>query len=83
MSETTSRSATGSLSMWTIYDHPSDYPNTYIARRAEIGRGVIVHTTDTILDQDLEKLRAQLSLRGLVCLTRDPGDDPKIIEVWL
>src|SRR4030095_3138806 len=25
------------LSIWTVYDHPRDYPQHYVARRSEIG----------------------------------------------
>lgn len=71
------------LSIWTVYDHPLDYPETYIARRAEIGVGVVSNTADTIADEDLEKIRDQLRDRGLTRLPRSAGDDPFIIEVWL
>ena len=28
------------LSMWTVYDHPSDFPDLFIARRWEVGEGL-------------------------------------------
>lgn len=71
------------LSIWTIYDHPRDFPDAYVARRAEIGAGVVGHTSDTVTDQDLEKIRAEFRQRGLVRLPRAESDDPVIVEVWL
>lgn len=67
------------LSLWTIYDHPRDFPNNYVARRFELEQP----TSDVILSSDLESLRAELMARGLVCLTRNPADDPVILETWL
>lgn len=71
------------LAMWTVYDHPSDYPDCFIARESFTGRGVIAHTHNTIQADTLEAIREQLVDRGLVCLPRQPADDPVIMEVWL
>lgn len=27
----------GVLSIWTVYDHPLDFPNEYVARRFTVG----------------------------------------------
>ena len=72
----------GILSMWTIYNHPADYPNYFVARRWEVQAGKESPTTDVLLDVDLDKLRAKLP-PGLYCLPRFQGDDPVIMEVWL
>jgi hypothetical protein len=68
-----------SLSMWTIYDHPRDYPHSYVARRFELDKP----TGDFTLSPDLEWLRAQFIARGLICLPRDAADDPVIVETWI
>lgn len=68
---------------WTIYDHPSDYPHAYVARKwlvvagnpePQPAPGVLTHP-------DLGVLRALLP-PGLTMLPRQPGDDPVILETW-
>ena len=68
------------LSLWTVYDHPTDYPDSYVARRFEVPGGP---TDDVLETETLEALRAEFERRGLVCLPRASGDDPRIIETWL
>ena len=67
------------LTTWTVYDHPRDFPHCYVARRFEGERP----TGDLVVAADLDALRQQLIERGLVCLDRDPEDDPAIMETWL
>jgi hypothetical protein len=75
----------GVVSMWTIYRRPRDYPEGYIARAHEAGKGGSVPTDMTIRgDSDsLQMLRTVFAEAGLTCLTRSPQDDPNIVEVWL
>ena len=73
--------ADDSLSMWVIYDHPKDFPDGFIARRHEATR-TGPHPTDDIKTA-ASLLRRELASQGLTRLTRDPDDDPKIVEVWL
>lgn len=73
------------LSLWTIYDHPTDVPEPFgfAVREWHV-------TTDNGAVADsrvqfaltLEKAR-ELIPPGLYCLPRDPDDDPKIVETWL
>jgi hypothetical protein len=76
---------TPSLSMWTVYDHPTDWPNAYIARQYRIlDSGAYVATENVIIAQDLDIIRrAMIEEFGLTCLTRNEGDDVKIIETWV
>lgn len=69
------------LSMWTVYDHPSDHPAHWVARRWEVAKEA-KPTQDLLLADTLEALRAQLP-PGLYRLPRQPGDEPAIAEVWL
>jgi hypothetical protein len=72
------------LAMWTVYDHPTDYPNTFVARRFDIDGNGATPTASIIVAPDLTTLRDILAFQmGLTCLTRSPGDDPKIVETWL
>jgi len=70
------------LNIWTIYDHPSDYPEGYIARRWVVIDGLEKPTIVTITGP-LEAMRLHFQSKGLVCLPRDPTDDPKIVECWI
>lgn len=67
------------LPIWVVYDHPSDYPDTYVARMFNLDKP----TDDLLIDADLEKIRDALEGMGLVKLMPMPGDDPVIIETWV
>jgi hypothetical protein len=69
------------LSLWTVYDHPSDHPAYWVARRWEIRREA-VPTGDLLKADTLDELRGLLP-PGLDRLPREPGDDPAIVETWL
>ena len=77
---------TGHLDLWTVYDHPKDYPDVFIARRSEIrsstGGGAVM-TGDIVTAHTLQEVRLNLRNRGLVCLARQPEDDAVIVEIWL
>lgn len=70
------------MSMWTIYDHPLDYPDSFVARRFEIGKSHKA-TTDVLTAPTLDMLRAKLPREFSACLSRDPNDEPAIVETWL
>jgi hypothetical protein len=67
------------LSIWVIYDHPSDYPDDFVARRWE-GETA---TRDIILGKSLGMLRLAMRRKYLTCLPRYKDDDPVIVETWL
>lgn len=71
------------LSIWTVYDHPVDYPYFFIARRGEATSVGFKQTDEVIMSRDLEFLRKRLSARGLEPMARSKEDDPKIVEVWI
>jgi hypothetical protein len=70
------------LLIWTIYDHPLDYPEWFVARpqiiRPKTSGPIPMH----LMAKELNTLRALLP-DGLVCLNRQPTDDPFILEVWV
>ena len=72
----------GALSIWTVYDRPSDHPRGFMARRHEVVAGKERSTMDTI-KADLSQLRVIFLTAGLTCLARDEGDEPQIVECWL
>jgi hypothetical protein len=71
------------LAQWTIYDHPSDYPNNFVAREWLVSRAGALPARMAI-NPDVNVLRdyIQTVLPGAVCLTRSPSDDPVIVETW-
>jgi hypothetical protein len=73
----------GVLSMWTVYERPKDYPCGFIARRFEVAGPTPKATGQVIKSVDIDPIRMKLRRAGLVCLTRDPNDEPQIVECWL
>jgi len=68
--------ADGELLIWTVYERPRDFPQSYIARP---------HTTLKTrgpLPEYLEGVRALLP-QGLACLDRLAGDEAPILETWI
>jgi hypothetical protein len=73
-----------SMAIWTVYDHPTDYPDKFVARRFDIDANGPRPSASIIITADLAMLRDILCHKlHLVCLTRSPEDDPKIVETWL
>jgi hypothetical protein len=70
------------LALWTVYDHPSDFPDRFIARLWLVSRTGTVMTEETVSAATLEELRDRLP-PGLYRLDRDPNDDPVVVETWL
>ena len=67
------------LSIWTIYDHPKDLPDFFVARRFEIDKP----TEDVIVASYLDTLRERMVDKGLTRIYRSEDDDPVIVETWL
>lgn len=66
------------LFIWTIYKHPTDYPDKFVARCFNYDRP----TTAFYVADTLEEIR-RLIPQGLFRLDRDERDDPVIVECWL
>ena len=71
------------LSVWTVYDHPKDFPHNYVARRFEISGGKPRVTDDFIVCPDVDAIRRIMLDNGLYRFERSEGDDSKIIESWM
>lgn len=70
-----------SLALWTVYDHPSDFPGNYVARLFILDKP----TPYVLIADTLDELRAALlnAYPDLMCMCRHAYDDPNIVEVWL
>ena len=72
------------MTVWVIYDHPKDFPNTYVVRPQFVMKdNSIMPCKAAWTNDDLDSLRDALADSGLTCLARMPGDDPKIVETWI
>ncbi|HEX7853800.1 MAG TPA: hypothetical protein VF503_08910 [Sphingobium sp.] len=70
------------LSIWTITANTSDFPDRFVARRHVIDRDGHSATDDIRVAASLDEIRGMLPA-DLVCLGREPGDDPVIVESWI
>ena len=75
---------------WTIYDHPKDFPLTYVARKFDLKGGKDTPTMEHITNDDLAKLREAVKIRVAqenggwpLRFARHPNDDPVIMETWM
>lgn len=78
--------ATEEFDLWTVYDHPSDYPIGFVARRFTLAGATDQCLTAPTLEQlrDAIAVADQIEGRGLrACLARHQRDDAKIVEVWI
>lgn len=67
--------------MWVIYDHPRDFPKSWVVRR---WYGPHPDHSWLAIAPSLQAARdAACIAGGNVMMDRSPGDDPVIVEVWL
>ena len=80
------------LAVWTVYDHPRDYPRCYVARKyvvveddgrpKAVARKYVPASSWLVLAPTLEAMHHQLEGWGLTRLER-PSVDPKVLETWV
>lgn len=68
------------LPLFTIYDHPSDFPDKFVVRIWD-GREAQPTPYCSLWDT-LDDARADIP-SGRVNLNRNEGDDAKIVETWI
>jgi hypothetical protein len=76
----------GMLTLWTVYDHPRDCPEVFVARKFMIEPWGPVAADSVIFGSTLEAVRwmiFEVDPNAGVCVAREPGDDPSIVETWL
>jgi hypothetical protein len=73
----------GILSLWSIYDHPKDFPDDFVARMFHVDKSGSHPTNKLMVGPSLNQLRATMQRAGLTCLTRNKEDPPQIVETWL
>lgn len=70
------------LSLWTIYERPTDYPDMFVARRWHGSSVRHEPTMDLRIGETLDSVRQQLP-GGLTNIGRKNGDEAQIVEVWV
>lgn len=71
------------LIIYTIFDHPQDYPDHFVVRRSRVKSGLPELDTDFIkLSDTLELARKHIPL-GLYRMDRSPSDYPSIVESYI
>jgi hypothetical protein len=75
--------ASNSVSVYTIFDHPKDFPDVFVCRRFEsLGDPPRVLAREVVgTGKTLEEVRRCLP-KGLVWMPPSGWDDPKIVETW-
>lgn len=72
------------LAIWTVYDHPKDYPDKFVARRFDVSPGKVEASGSIIIMDKLKDLRDMLEFEmHLSCIARHPEDEPQIVEAWI
>jgi len=66
---------------FTVYDHPQDFPDHFIARMW-LSLPEVTAVRFVLRSATLDPLRETLEAFGLVHLDRFAADDPVILEVW-
>ena len=69
---------TAKMPLICVYDHPSDYPNNYVARVWDANRP----TRLIVLADTLDEIRAKIP-PVMKRLPKAPQDDAVIVEVWM
>lgn len=74
----------GALVLFVVYDHPTDFPRSFVVRRQYVLEGGAVHVEPLpfAVEDTLERARAALP-PGLHRIGRAPEDEPQIVETWL
>ncbi len=75
----------GGMPIFTVYDHPRDFPEHFVVRMHVIypGEGKSGATLCAWTFGEFEWLRKALEEHGLVQTERHPDDDVAILEIWL
>jgi hypothetical protein len=80
---------TKKISIYTIYDHPYDYPETYVIKKLDIndcsGKKIepVQDPHYVFQDKDLNVVRNELIIRGFYNIGRQFDDDKVILESWI
>ena len=66
------------MELWVVYEHPSDYPNKFVARKFVLDQP----TAEIVIGGTIEEARLGIP-KGLTRFLPDKEDDECIVEIWL
>jgi|EndMetStandDraft_7_1072992.scaffolds.fasta_scaffold05999_11 hypothetical protein len=72
----------GELSIWTVFDHPLDYPEAFVARRGVADKDGY-HPTQDAIAGELADIRLAMEICGFVRMPRAEVDPMNIVETWM
>jgi hypothetical protein len=72
----------GILTVWTVYENPSDYPGRWVVRAFDVTAHGVQARAHCTVTSTLDAARAVLP-PGLTPLGRNADDDPAIYESWV
>lgn len=70
---------TTTMPLITVYAHPADYPDKYVARVWDLDRP----TNLAAVADDHEGILQAIPTAQMTRMDRSPKDDPCIVEVWI
>lgn len=70
------------LQMWVIYQHPLDYPDSFVLRRWIITDAGAKPTMDVQVASSLVAIRSHVPMH-CYRIDRYTDDEPHIVEVWM
>ena len=71
------------LSIWTIYEHPGDYPDGFVVRKFDIVHGKTEPVPSIAFGAPTLETARSLLPAGLRRLPRAETDEPQIVESWI
>lgn len=75
------------LGIWTLFDHPEDYPDCFVARLSLVRQGSITVLSDKVITADsLDDLRNLVQAECpnvLTAIPRHTSDVPSLVECLL
>lgn len=70
------------MDMYTIYEHPRDFPNGFVVRRWTVTGAPEPVRGEATYHASIGEARRAVP-QGLTLIPRSPDDDPKVLESWL
>lgn len=71
------------LILYTVYDHPDDYPDHVVVRAWHLADGAAWAGSPMLAD-DIAAARELIPARvARVCVPRDPADPAAVVETWI
>jgi hypothetical protein len=73
------------ISVWTVFEHPDDFPDDFVARRSEVIEGEMRITDQVVVASNLATLRRHLErfYGPMRATARIEHDDANVVETLM